>query len=715
MSGTLDGIRELLRKGEKEKAYQILKNKKFLVQELINEGAYFSVDFDFDLSIGFLDLAERIAEDKIVKRDAKKNLAKVYYNRGLYFYNLKQFERAIMDFGKSLELNPNDVDAYFIRGNAYYKIKEYGRVIEDYNGGIELVPNLASSYNNRGLAYHGKGENDKAIKDYEKAIELNPNLAEAYNHRGIVYTDLGQFNRALKDFNKAIELNLVEAYNNRGLVYAYLGQFDRALKDFNKTIKLNPNFAQAYNNRGWMNIELKHFEKAIEDCNKAMELNLNVAEVYYNRGLAYIKLAKFEKALEDYNKAIDLNPSDAIAYNNRGCAYRGLSQFERAIEDYNKAIELNPNDAVAYENLGTAYLITNKDLDEAVNNFKKAKKIFEGKEKEKMLAYIEWTKARREMNNKCWDRFRERMKETKEILKSVGDPLAYPITHFIEVSYIDEKLDEALAIQDPKNAAEKILEILKNLPNLETGLLYPESMIFNARIGSFGILYNFLNFMLSINENTDLEEIKNNLTELCEHSKRVEIAFESVNFIIGKRAIVDIEDIICRNGIETVEEIKNSSKELRKEIAMKRLVSFWGRLSPAIEALNGKSSRETQNILLQRMYKTLREAKKGIDELGEDHKEILKVIHETRDILIRKDIINAKYIIDIPPFSPQKVVIEIPLGSLTDKQVKEVISRFKNLTEKGKSAFIEGIEKIRSEIDEKLIKGLKSYFHPSQS
>ena len=74
-----------------------------------------------------------------------------YYNQKKYRFELGSVgERAIENYNKAIELDPNDADAYNNRGLAYYYLEEYERAIEDYNKAIELNPNYA--YNNRELA-----------------------------------------------------------------------------------------------------------------------------------------------------------------------------------------------------------------------------------------------------------------------------------------------------------------------------------------------------------------------------------------------------------------------------------------------------------------------------------------------------------------------------------------------------------------------------------
>ncbi|HMF19409.1 MAG TPA: tetratricopeptide repeat protein, partial [Gemmataceae bacterium] len=60
---------------------------------------------------------------------------------------------------------------------------EWDKALADYNKAIELAPKNAGLWGNRGKAYHGLGQYDKALADFSKAIELAPKNALAWNRR----------------------------------------------------------------------------------------------------------------------------------------------------------------------------------------------------------------------------------------------------------------------------------------------------------------------------------------------------------------------------------------------------------------------------------------------------------------------------------------------------------------------------------------------------
>jgi len=62
---------------------------------------------------------------------ATMNDAKAYNNQGLTYFKMRQYDQAISDFNKALEINPRDVTAYNNRGSAYLEKGLYDKAWED--------------------------------------------------------------------------------------------------------------------------------------------------------------------------------------------------------------------------------------------------------------------------------------------------------------------------------------------------------------------------------------------------------------------------------------------------------------------------------------------------------------------------------------------------------------------------------------------------------
>ena len=146
-------------------------------------------------------------------------------------------------------------DSYFNRALTYGKKGQYDQAIADYTKAIEINPGHAMAYYNRGRAYAiGKGQYDQAIADYNKAIEINPGYAMAYYNRALTYSKKGQYDQAIADYNKAIKINprFILAYKNRGIVMMKLGNTKMACSDWKQTCELGDCHAyETAKRNGW--------------------------------------------------------------------------------------------------------------------------------------------------------------------------------------------------------------------------------------------------------------------------------------------------------------------------------------------------------------------------------------------------------------------------------------------------------------------------------
>jgi Flp pilus assembly protein TadD len=61
-----------------------------------------------------------------------------HYGQGLDYYNKGEYEHAIAEFTKAIEINSRDAEAYLKRGNAYDHIGEHDLAISEFTKAIEI-------------------------------------------------------------------------------------------------------------------------------------------------------------------------------------------------------------------------------------------------------------------------------------------------------------------------------------------------------------------------------------------------------------------------------------------------------------------------------------------------------------------------------------------------------------------------------------------------
>jgi tetratricopeptide (TPR) repeat protein len=134
--------------------------------------------------------------------------------RGLSYSKNRQYDKAIYDFTRALELTgEGDKNLRFLiyemRGDAYFGKNAWTSAIEDYWKAVaEDVDNknVKYVYLNRGWAYLNNNETEFAIKDFDRTISIDSKLAEAYFGRGNAWLKKADPQRALTDAKEALKL-----------------------------------------------------------------------------------------------------------------------------------------------------------------------------------------------------------------------------------------------------------------------------------------------------------------------------------------------------------------------------------------------------------------------------------------------------------------------------------------------------------------------------
>jgi len=123
-----------------------------------------------------------------------------YINCGKDYANKGQYDLAIDEYNKAIELNPQELYAYLKRGDSYLKKSQYDLALSDYSKVIEIDPRDPRGYTMRGLLYVDKGQYALCVADLDKAIELDPKMIGAYYNKAIACVQMGRKDEAIKAF-----------------------------------------------------------------------------------------------------------------------------------------------------------------------------------------------------------------------------------------------------------------------------------------------------------------------------------------------------------------------------------------------------------------------------------------------------------------------------------------------------------------------------------
>jgi tetratricopeptide (TPR) repeat protein len=202
-------------------------------------------------------------------------VGKSYFSRG-------EYDKAIIEFEKSIELVPDQTESYYYLGQCYLQ-----KGIIEYNN-----KNIFKAYS----LYRKANEiSEQVIPKYKKIIEDNPEDLNGYLKLGYIYEVrsivpfINDYDKALEYYLNALALDAVSESKNRA-IYVYLNT--RA---------------------GSIYYQMKDYSQAIEYLEMAEKMSHQNVEAAYYLGLSYDKIGETEKAREYLSRVIELAPQSEFA------------------------------------------------------------------------------------------------------------------------------------------------------------------------------------------------------------------------------------------------------------------------------------------------------------------------------------------------------------------------------------------------------------------
>ena len=127
-------------------------------------------------------------------------------------------EKAIEYLKYAIKAKPDFFEAYYNLGVQYQALKQWENAIQAYLKAIELREKTAKPNFNLGVILHEQGKLDQAIERYQKALDYDASFAEAYQSLGEAYFQKNQFYMAEQFLETATRLAPVRSKPAFGLL-----------------------------------------------------------------------------------------------------------------------------------------------------------------------------------------------------------------------------------------------------------------------------------------------------------------------------------------------------------------------------------------------------------------------------------------------------------------------------------------------------------------
>ncbi|MDW7652198.1 MAG: tetratricopeptide repeat protein [Bacillota bacterium] len=140
--------------------------------------------------------------------DETQTSAIVHNALGNVYADREQYELALEEFKKVVEMDPDFSAAFFNLGAVYYNLKHYRESVKAFETVKEKFPKDWEIYFYLGKAYRKLDNDEMALVNYLKASHLAPQEPFVAFELGVLYDSLGETRKALESYYRARKLYL---------------------------------------------------------------------------------------------------------------------------------------------------------------------------------------------------------------------------------------------------------------------------------------------------------------------------------------------------------------------------------------------------------------------------------------------------------------------------------------------------------------------------
>ena len=313
---------------------------------------------------------EKIPTEVTEVDTAKVNLEiRKHLSFGIEYYKNKQYDDAIRNFKKVLEIDPVNELGYKYLADSYLRHPDTTYIDSAqvlYETATKQFPTNPYFFSGLGYIYQ------KIVSRLEGEIEdADSTIREKLTHQ------IDNFcNKALVNFQRAVALdaNDYTSINAIGSIFLRQSKLDSAMIRYEKSVIVDSNQAYIWDILSKIYIAHNKNEDAMKAFGNLVRLLPEEPDYLLKFGQYCAKCGKFHRSLSILDEYIKTNPDDYRGYQYLGLVKAVNKEFKEALTQFKKAEELNVNSVKLLCDIANTY----KDMkryNSARNYISKAKKI----------------------------------------------------------------------------------------------------------------------------------------------------------------------------------------------------------------------------------------------------------------------------------------------------------------------------------------------------
>ncbi|MEZ4742175.1 MAG: tetratricopeptide repeat protein [Bdellovibrionota bacterium] len=291
----------------------------------------------------------------------KPDFALAHNALGIILLKEEKYDKALIHFLKSVEVNQSDAESLHNLGKTYVHLGKHTEAIEILRKSLKVKNQRSNSKRSETQALLGQslsatGQMEMGQIHLETALKLDPDHAVANKILADLYYTQENYDGALEHYKKAIKTykNNEKILYNLGIIMSKRQNYKKAQGYFEEAITINPESVDTLTNLAIADFHLKDFQSATEHFEKALKINPDVADAYYYLGDIARWKGKKEESLALYYRTLKISKNHSQAHYRLGNYFMRNDKVRQAIRHYRSALKQEPDNKRVMANLKRA-------------------------------------------------------------------------------------------------------------------------------------------------------------------------------------------------------------------------------------------------------------------------------------------------------------------------------------------------------------------------
>ena len=315
-----------------------------------------AVGFAVSILLGCVSTGPKQSNDELAA--ARRQEAEQYYSFGASYYGQRNYDAAMENFQKALEVDSSYFEPYIAIGNVWRKRRDPIQAEEAYRRAMSIDPGRAKGYEALGdlfleLSAIDETKVDSALAVYRLGLVRDSTLVDLYNGIAEIYVMKEEVDKADSVYQVALtlfpgDLSVQRLWGEFLYKQKRFGEAIEALEPLVERFAEDANINKLREKLALALAEEKRYEEALVQLCKIVEADPDDVNALLVQGVILVKQRKYKDAVVVLEQALEQDATLAMAHVYIADVRIDQGNYSNAQTHLKKALEIDPSLTVAW-------------------------------------------------------------------------------------------------------------------------------------------------------------------------------------------------------------------------------------------------------------------------------------------------------------------------------------------------------------------------------